>query len=420
MNKLEHRNCPGATKAFFAAIVGLSATANAQVEIVPFATTQFEHGDNKITDIDEQSTSDFLRLTVGIDSKYSFGRQKLFLDAAYGNVSYNGLPESGDKEYAFRTGAQWLLGRYLDGTVEALDQKQVPSFIDSRVKGNSIQEERRLTAAINGQLSQRWRVETTAISRNLDTPIIEFENFGFRDTTTRAGLRYEASTRLSLGAEYENSDGRFRNSGSPGLVPYTQRTPAGTIKYGANELGSVQLRLGRTERKQENEPEAFREYSGDISIERVLTGKTSVNFQARRRIDNFFGTEAGAFALIDTWNAGINWKATGKSTLYLDIGQSRKEFLSDGVGKLPRTDELAVTKGRIDRTRSIYLNLDNETLPWLTTSVYVKYDVVNSNKLPVDPPPGGVPVVDPPPIGFDFEGFLVGLKFEARFLEERP
>ena len=395
----------GIALALLVTILSVPAPAEAQVDIVPFASTQYEHGINKATDIGDRFTSDLLRLTVGADSKYLFGRQQLFLDASYGNVSYNGLPESGDKEYAFRTGAQWLLGRYLDGTIEALDQKQVPSFIDSRVEGTSIQEERRLTAAVNATIAQHWRVETTAISRNLDTPIIDVANFGFRDTTIRGGLHYEASSRLSLGAEYESSDGRFRNSGDAALVPYRQRTPAGTLKYAVDELGSVQLRIGKTERKLENELETFREYTGDIGVERILTGKTSVNFQARRRIDNFFGTDAGAFALIDTWNAGINWKATGKSTVYLDIGQSRRNFLSDGLG------QLLVTKGRTDRTSSIYLNLDNESLAWLKTGVYLKFDDVNSNKTPV--------LNEGSLVGFSFEGFLVGLKFEARFLEAR-
>jgi len=376
------------------ALLAWSVGGHAQVDIVPLVTTQFERSSNESPARDETFRSDLLRLTFGFEADYLFGQQQLFLDAAYGTVTYDGLPDFGDDEYAFRGGMQWVIGRYLDGTLEALQLKQVPTFFDSLVEGNTIEEERRLTANVNAQIAQHWRVETAAISRSLDTPIVEIADFGLRETINRVGLRYLTTSKLSFGLEYEDIDGNFRNA--PELATYTQRTPAAFLQYAVTDLHNLRLRLGRTERQQADEvQQPSEETTGDFAIERILTGTTSVNVQGSRAIENYFGPDAGAFAVVDRWNAGLNWQVTGKSRIYADYGQTRTEFLGDGVAG-------QVVTGRIDRASSINVSVESKTFRWLTTELYLQLDDVNSN-------------ID----RFTYDGVLVGLKLEARWLEIR-
>ena len=372
------------------AILAWSAPGHAQLEFVPLAMTQLERSSYESTALENNYRSNLLRATVGFEADYLFSRQQLFLDASYGKVSYDSLGEFGDDEYNFRGGMEWLIGRYLDGTLEAVLDKQVPS-ISSVVEGNSIEEERRLTALTNAQLAQRWRLETAAISRSLDTPILEISNFGLRETIKRVGLRYLTTSRLSFGAEYEDIDGNFRNA--PELAEYTQRTPSAFLEYAVTDLHTVRLKLGRTERDQTDEPKPYKETTGYASIERILTGKTAVNLQVSREIENYFGAEAGAFALVDTWIAGVNWKATGTSTLYVSYGETRTEFLGNSVAGL-------ATTGRVDDDSSINVSLKNKTLPWLTSELYLEINDVHSN----------IEI-------FSYDSVVFGLKFEARLNE---
>lgn len=386
----------GGLPACLLAMTGLvwSGTARAQFEIVPLAELQLEHSVNEAVDPPDTFRSDLVRLLVGFEADWLVSRQQLFLDAKYGSVSYDGLPDFGDDEYEFRGGMNWLLRDRLDGLLEALDQKRVPSFTDVLLKGNTVEEERRLTGTLNAQLLRRLRLETAAISRNLDTPIVDIRDFGLRETINQAGLRLQVAQRVSLGGEYENIDGNFRNAA--GLGAYTQTTPAVFLDYQETDLQTLRFKLGWTERDQEGEPEPYEETTGAFSVERALSGKTSVNAQGSRDIDNYFGADAGAFALVDSWNVGITWQATGKSSLYLDYGQSRTEFLGDGVAGT------AVT-GRVDRSSAVNLSLENDTYAWLLTEIYVRLDDVNSN-------------ID----RYTYDGFVIGVKFEARLLQTEP
>lgn len=376
-----------------AAVVLLASSAvEARIDVVPFGFVQYEYT-NVEQEISGRYESDMVRLRAGFEATYSQSRQQFYLDAAIGSVTYDFVPDFEQLEHGIRGGLKWALGRRLDGVIEGANVEQQPSVWDRLFIGDAVTSENRILGAVNFQMGNHLRFETEALLRELETPIEGNVGLGLDENTYLGALVWQTDGRFRFGAEYRFTDGEFINA--PQLATYEQSTPAGFVRYATPDIDAGFLKVGYTTREQAGDPQPYEEPTGNFWYQRRLTGKTSLNLQARRSIDNYVGPDSGAFALVTSWNIGGSWYSSDRYVLYGDFGSIDTKFLGDGIAGS------AVT-GRHDTSWTTNLSFEHKTLRWLTSTLYFRYDDVVSNYS-----------------RYMFAGYLIGLKFEVRLWDDR-
>lgn len=397
-----------ATAGLLAATLIAPGAARAGVDWTPYAVAQYERGHNDVEDpadleppqtgkAPSSYTQDLVRLAGGLRADYRSSLQRVQLDARGGTVSYDKLEDIGsDSEYRLSALAELVFGDDWSATAQALTEDRVTSLNEDLV-GAGIDAQRRLDGALRWQPLRKLALEVGGGAHDLDTPVRQDPDFGLREDVAFGSARLLATDTMSVGVGYEEIEGDFRGSIVGTGADYRQETPYALFQsYGLEGGPTLDVRLGRSERRQEGIAETFEETTGAATLGWPITGKTTVNLRYSRNFENYFGVDAGGFGLVSRANAGIEWQLTGKTRLYADVGTARTEFLGQFTLGLAQP-------GRRDRYSSAAVKLSWIALPWLRVRLLGRLDTQESNLRDE---------------GLNFDGQVLRLSLEARLWED--
>ncbi|MBV8063093.1 MAG: outer membrane beta-barrel protein [Nevskia sp.] len=359
--------------AWAAALLAPPAVTAAGIEFHPYAASQYEFDSNVYSlssreqaialNGDAARADSSWRNLAGIDAAYGLGQSKLSADAEGRRVLYDRFSQLDHDEYLLSGAFGWKALSAWDGNLAVRQERRMASFANRISTQLSLERDRNASAGVNVNVAPDWRIETSAVAHQLDSPLPGFPDFSLREDTGNVALKYLGLAGLTSGVLLTYTDGRFR--GVPDSPAYTQLTGVVTVSYVVSGISTVDGNVGYTRfRSRDSNGEKVSGLSGALGWTARLTGKTDVHLRAYRRVNSYV---AGADAVIDSGaETGVNWQATTK--IGVAAGYEWTYSAYRALAPLAPSDS-----NRRDHYQAANLGLSYAALDWLTLRTYGNY-----------------------------------------------
>lgn len=357
-----------------------SGTAQAASTFLPYASEQYEYNSNVFALPNSSAAVAFsgdptlgdsdLRTVAGFEETYLWDRQRLYgtLEGRY--IEYDHFGYLSHSEYLVKLGLDWKLFSALDGTFLGSEERSMAAFANRDTQTQlAINLDKHAIGKFNFRLSPEWRLETGVDYHNIDSPILDFPDYGLTETISHVALKYGGFSNLTYGISADYSDGRYRNA--PLVGSYTQTNLDLTMTYAASGLSSFNGALGHTQRDQGQDQGSISAITGQLGYSRRLGSKTSIHIDYTRAVNSYIG--AGGSELDSIVNVSLNYQPTFKTGIALGVQQIWSDFIGQTV---PGSDVL----GRKDRSAAASFKMNYQAMRWLLIQPYVSYQRRSSNQ----------------------------------------
>lgn len=327
------------------------------------------------------------RYTAGVDSNLALGSQKLVLRLEGRHWNFDHFSRLDHNEYLASGRLAIKMSFTLDGSLDYQEERRMAEFVDRHSTDLSLENERTGNARLNLLIDPEWRLETGLQVHELRSPLPGIPGFGIKDKSADFAVKYIGIQSLAAGIYINYLAGRF--DGVPDNGRYHQQSLFLTADYSRSELSSIGIQLGYTIRQNDdNVNNQTTALTGLLKYHRELTGKTSIDIQAFRRLDSYVGGEG---SVENTGaDAKASWHITDKTSVNGDYRWSHSRFT-------PST-AISPDQNRKDNDQIASIRLQYQSQPWLSLQPYCSYQVRDSN------------------IDIDrFRATIVGIDIHARF-----
>jgi len=380
------------------------AVALAQLKLDPYLSTQYEYESNVFSVTDSQQAvaqsgdptlaDSVFRYMGGIEAAYLWSQQKVAAAFEARHVTYEHFNYLNHDEYQFAGKLDWKLASAVDGSVGVTQERRMASFADRNSSQLAMERERVLTAKVGERLTPDWRLEATAVRRDLHSPLPDFSEFSLRENSGVFGIKYLGISRLAAGLEAGYLEGQYE--GVTTTAPrFDQRTVQMTANYLVSGLSRLDAGLGYTQRRDlEGDSDKTTALTGRLLYSRQISGKTDVYAQIFRRVNSY---TAGATSVVDTGGGvGVNWQATTLIAVGLNYELTHSLFQGQAVPAAGSPDP--ASPQRSDQFQNIALSINYQPKTWMVIRPYSRYQVRSSN-VELD----------------SFEGTVAGVEARLRF-----
>lgn len=372
--------------------------AQAQLSYEPYVAGEIAHDSNLIRledkDAAEAATGDrqladtYTKLSAGLDAEYLYSLQRFYVSGETSKYSYDNNLGSDNTAYEFNGGVEGTLWRLAESTLDYRYRRRLAPF-EYRGDGQTVEETDKIASAeLNLEVTPDWQLEGRFADRRYDAPQIEKPEFGLKERTYYGGIGYLgiAAVRFSIGQEWVEGD----YSGEPIETTFDETSTLVKLNYVASGFSEFVLEFGYTERDTTGEtPGSFSGYTGLLSYQRQISGKTRIDGSIYRRVDSY---EASAEYVIDSGaRIAAAWQATGKVGLTGYADYSNRNYQESGAIVDPTGAD------RKDDEIQLGVEANWQALRWLTISPRVEYNTRSSNEA-----------------NADFDAFLYAVQFEGR------
>lgn len=364
-----------------AALCLMPASALAQTAFSPFAAFGVEHDSNVFGFSDREDAeqiagdpvlSDTIRRTsVGADLQHRFGQQTLRAGIHGGRNDFQRFGQLDHSHHRLGAALDWQLGTRVDGLLDWRRERRMASLADRRSDELTLENERSATVAVNLDIGADWRLENTARSRQLASPLVGLPHFTLEEDSFGTELRHSGWGLLSAGLRAEYLDGRFTGT-VLGEEPFDQITVEAVANYAVSGLSQLNARLGHSRRRdRRNADNDTSAVTGLLSLERTISGVTSADVELFRQISSFsYGPES----MIESGVRGsLRWQPTSRTGLQAGLEWSRNRF-QDAPQSVQSAEPV-----RNDRLRSAFVRIQYAPRPWLSLHPYVHVRDRSSN-----------------------------------------
>lgn len=369
------------TRRWLAALCLMPVTAFAQSAFSPFAAVSVEHDSNVFGFSDraeaeliagDPALSDTIRrASVGADLQHTFGQQTLRVGVQGGRNDFQHFGQLDHTHHRLGAALDWQLGTRVDGLLDWRRERRMASLADRQSDALAMETERIATAALNVDIGAAWRLENTVRSRQLASPLVGLPGFTLEEDSFGTELLHSGMGLFTAGLRGEYLDGRFTGT-SMGDEPFDQVTVEAVGKYAVSGLSRLNARLGHSRRRDRriagNDTSAV---TGLVSVERTISGATSVDLELFRQISSFsYGPES----IIESGvRSSLRWQRTPRTGLQAGLEWSRNRF-QDDPQRIQAEDPV-----RNDRQRSAFVRIQYAPRPWLSLHPYVHIRDRSSN-----------------------------------------
>jgi hypothetical protein len=362
--------------------------ARAVTEFDPFATISYAHNSNVFARPSDEppfaaegnnALGDSLATyTAGATGQFDWGLDRLSLFAQGSRVSFDQFSQLSHWENKYGGKLEWYLGALIDGTVNYSQSRTEAPFADTLSTQLELQTEKIADALMRIRMSSQWRFDVEPSWHELDSPLTQYPEFGFRETGAAGSINYLGINKLTAGLRVAYLDGSFH--GIVGATKYDQTTTQLTATYAIKGLSSFDGSLGYTSRDSSyiNPADAIapttgvilgdvgttKSITGSLGFTRQLSVKTTVSLKVYRSVDSYV---AGANSEIGTGGeVAVKWEPDVRFTVFL-----RYRLAKDSLQGALAIDDFQV---RTDRTRNTELDVEYHALSWLTLKPYFMRD----------------------------------------------
>jgi hypothetical protein len=371
---------------------GLGAPAHAVVDFRPLATVNVSHNSNVFArPADEppfavtgntQLGDTITQYLVGATAGFSFGREKLSLNAQGARFHFNRFGELNHYESRFGGTLDWRLGAIVEGDVEYTQNRLMGPLADTLSEQLEIQTERQGTATVRILLTPRWRFDLKPTWHDLESPLPAYPQFGFKETRIAGTINYLGIDKLTAGLREDYLDGAFHHILA--ATNYRQATTDLVASYAITHFSSFEAEAGYTRRSNSlvNPGDALAAglvaaplvgtnsaFTGALGFRRQFSAKTSASLRVSREVDSYV---AGANSEVATaGEATVKWEPDFRFSFVARYRLTR-QAIAGAVA-------IANFTARSDTARHGEVAVEYHALHWLTFRPYALYDKRTSN-----------------------------------------
>ena len=366
-------------------LAGVVGRAHAAIDFNPQAAVSASHNTNVFSrSTDEppfaatgntQLGDTILRYLLASTADISWGLDRLTLTAQGERFDYNRFKELNHFESKFGGTFDWYLGPRLNGTLNYTQQRIMAPLADTLSEQLAIQTDKVTSGDFRYLLTPRWRIDLQPMWHDFESPLPLYPDFGDKETSLVAALKYLGIHRLTSGLRIEYMDGRYH--GIINATRYHQATAQLTANYAVSGFSSFDAALGYTNRKNDfatnqlvaNQLGDTKAFTGSLGLHRAFSVKTSADLRVFREVESYV---AGANSQITTGGEGsVQWKPDVKFTVVL-----RYRIATQSIQGTLAIDNFA---NRTDHVHHGEVDVEYHMLKWLTLRPYYVRDLRGSN-----------------------------------------
>jgi len=295
---------------------------------------------------------------------------QLGLKSQYTRVDYVNLNSFDHSEYNIAANLSWKPGRVFDTSLQALTTRSPVDLNDIGGNRTVQQTSRQADATFRLRPTPNWQLSVTPGWNNYKVPLPAANEFELRETSGIAQIDYLGVGRLVPGILAKESRGKYY--GVQNATRYRQQTGGVALNYKVTDFSTFNLFAGYVKRNTHlvvpsNDPAAVAlegsrsGFAGNLSYQRQLSVKTSINISAYRDFQQY---DVGVNTAVGTGvSGGVTWKPTAKLSTTLDSGFVRLKI--DGLQSGSTSGE------RTDLERHVALSLKYLAMRHLSLRTYV-------------------------------------------------
>ena len=372
--------------------IGGSAAAGAVTRFEPFATVTYTHNSNVFSRPNDQppfaadgntALGDSIRsYLVGATADLDWGLNRLVLSAEGAHLDYNRFTTLDHTESKFGGAFDWYVTSFIDGNLTYSQKRAMAPLADTLAEALELQSEKTGSGTVRVHLTPRWRLDLQPSWHELETPLQDYPDFGFRETGGAVSINYLGINKLVAGLRETYLDGSYH--GIVAATQYHQLTSELTASYAVTGFSSFDGHLGYTRRTSSLIDPAVplgpgaglgqfvgttSSLTGSLGVHRQLSVKTGVSLKVFRSVDSYV---AGANSQLSTGGeANIKWEPDVRFSMSLRYRMVKQSI----EGALA----IASFQARTDRYKAAELDLEYHMFDWLTLRPYAQREIRASN-----------------------------------------
>ena len=346
----------------------------------PFATINVEHSSNIFSLPDKEALGPgasyedtITRYIVGSTADFDWGLDKLTLNAQGSRYQYADNTELSHFESKFGGLLEWRLSPIFSGRFDYSQGRTLSAPGDTLSQQLQIQTDRIAQAAFRLLITPRWRFDLEPEWHQLDSPLPQYPEFGYRESSAAASILYLGINKLTAGVRAAYLDGSFHHIVD--ATKYNQKTAELTSNYAVTGLTTFDMHIGYTWRNAslENPADAMdfgggtvgalgntKAFTGALGFSRHLSVKTGINFKVFREVDSY---AAGANPDISTGVEGaLKWDPDFRFSFGLRYRYARQSIQG--------TQIISDFTDRADRLNEAELSVKYAIFRWLSVRPY--------------------------------------------------
>jgi len=400
------------TTAALACLAGATQGAFAVTTFSPFAAVDVQHNSNVFALWNDDllgpraSFSDTItHYTVGGTADFKWGPDTVSVNAEGTRYQYQHNTLLNHNESKFGGLFDWRLSAIFSGVFQYEQAKMMTPLGDTLSQQLELQTDRVASGEIRALLTPRWRIDLEPKWHELDSPLVEYPQFGYSETSLAASINYLGIQKLSAGLRGQYLDGSFHHIID--ATNYHQKIAQLTANYAITGFSSLDGQLGYTWRDASlaNPADAgqpggvpagtlgtTKAVTGALGINRKLSVKTAFNLKLFREVESY---QAGANPSISTGGEGsIVWQPDFRISASLHYRLARQSIQG--------TQAIANFTGRSDRTQDLGVTVKYQALHWLSVRPYYTRQLRSSNLAPAN-----------------YNATVVGVEFTAQLNQQK-
>jgi len=364
----------------------MMGNAHASTDVSPYLSVDFQHNSNVfaagndvplIAGRDSRADS-FAHYLAGAVADLKWGADTLALNVEGGKYNYIKNTILDHYEIKFGSLLDWQLTPILSGDLGYEQGRTRTPPADALVQDLELQTDRSAHATVKILLSPRWRLDLHPIWHSLDTPIVGYPEFGYRETTAAVRINYLGIQKLTAGLRGEYVDGSYHNVIA--ATKYTQKTAGVASNYAITGFSSFDMQAGYTWRNSSlvNPADAdlpqvsqtgllgdTKTFTGAMGLTRRFSVKTAMALKVYREVGSYV---ASANPTVNTGaELSANWRPDAKLALQLAYRYEKQQISGPQITIDENVDN------RDDHSHDIQGSLTYQATRWLAFRPYAEY-----------------------------------------------
>jgi hypothetical protein len=369
------RFCAGGTLA--AALLFAPGMALAQLKYTTQANVQYEENPN-IFDLAPgvappaaEHTSDrgdsFVAYGAGATVNYTLSQQVFTLQVSGSEYHYNRFTELNHNDYNLGADWEWKIGQLFDGSIAVNRDRQMVAFSDFFGTQLVLQTDQNEHLTANFHVTPDWVIQGVGTSSRSDSPRPGLPNLSLMEDSEGAALKYSGVAGLQFGLSAQYTNGTYSGSVLNLDPNYHQTAEQLVATYSTSPLSTFNFAIGESSRSSINGLDNLSGVTGQLSLQRTLTGKTSIKLMINRAINSYI-TNAGA-EIDTTGSIQITYQATRKITVNANYGYTYSDLPDQGL----------FGADRIDHFQTTYITIDYQITRWFDLQPYARLQTRTSD-----------------------------------------
>jgi len=319
--------------------------------------------------LDYQHSDTLFTYGAALDGNFQWSQESLFAKATTTQFQYQHFTQLNHNEYDLDAGWNWTLGPLLNGTFEAERDHTMVAFSNVNYAEYVLQTDQHESGKLALSVTPDWRLEGSGFYDSIVQTFQNAPNIDLDESQEQIALRYLGVANLASGLSAAYTVGDYTGSSAALNPSFRQTSVALVATYKAGGRSTFDGTLGYSDRTSSSALNAASGLTGQLDYADEITGKTTIQVQLSRIINNYVANIGSEFDSIGTLD--LRWQATYKLGLIGGYTWTYREL--PGQGNAP------LGSNRLDHLQYASLKVDYEPRRWLSVKVYVDFQTRSSN-----------------------------------------